>query len=395
MTQCRNLEFCKRYKIDIGIYNLNNGRIFSQTVKQKNICVHIHKNHYCVIWKKNRRDSLLNGANEKERNFKNVKNKINENILKQRIRYRFPKHETIDQLENVFVFDLETHNDQEFAEAYAAGLYDVNRLHDKWDRDLTSDELALERESVTVFDASNGNPLMNMLNYISKNYQGDERTYIDKDGDEIASSYRLLLVAHNSSGLNSWVVLKSLVKEITELRNIKTARGLISLSFRSGFKIVNTCEVPQYVKLTCSKSHITRSSEKIGKEYGLQPELLKGEIEHSIINKNIFAELRHIWEPYLISDVLCLAFIYARHSMEMQKMSGFGIKDCLTEASLGWKCFGTYNINREFYTFNDKYLRDFIQKSIKGGRVGAFKRYFESNQCEEILNNIKKTSEHR
>ena len=76
--------------------------------------------------------------------------------------------------------------------------------------------------------------------------------------------------------------------------------------------------------------------------------------------------------------------------MEMQKMSGFGIKDCLTEASLGWKCFGTYNKNKEFYTFNYKYVRDFIRKSIKGGRVGAFNRYFQSNQCEEILNIIKK-----
>ena len=76
--------------------------------------------------------------------------------------------------------------------------------------------------------------------------------------------------------------------------------------------------------------------------------------------------------------------------MEMQKMTGFGNKDCLTEASLGWKCFGTYNKNREFYTFNDKYVRDFIRKSIKGGRVAALNRYFESNQCEEILNTTKK-----
>ena len=72
-----------------------------------------------------------------------------------------------------------------------------------------------------------------------------------------------------------------------------------------------------------------------------------------------------------------------------KKISGFGIKDCLTEANLGWKCFGTYNKDREFYTFNDKYVRDFKRKSIKGGRVGAFNRYFESNQCEEILNTIK------
>ena len=77
--------------------------------------------------------------------------------------------------------------------------------------------------------------------------------------------------------------------------------------------------------------------------------------------------------------MLCLAFIYARYSMEMKKMSGFGIKDCLTEASLGWKCFGTYNKVREFYAFNNKHVRSFIRESIKGGRVAALNRCFESN----------------
>ena len=281
--------------------------------------MHFHKNNYCVIWKKNRKDSLLNGVQEIQNVFKYVENKINENNLKQRILYRFPKHETIDQLENVFVFDLETHNDQAFAEAYAAGLYSVNRSKDRWHGDLTNNELIIEREKFTIFDASNGNCIMNMLKYISEKYEGDERTYKDKDGDEIISSYRLLLAAHNSSGFDSWVVLNSLIKEITEIKIIKTARGLISLSYRCGVKIVNTCEVPQYVKFTCSNSHKKGSSEKIGREYGLQPELLKGEIEHFISNKNNFTESKHIWEPYFISDVLCLAFIYARHSMEMQK----------------------------------------------------------------------------
>ena len=86
------------------------------------------KQHYCVIWKKNRRDSLLNGVEEIDKNFIYVRNKVNEINLKQRIPYRYPKHETIDQLENVFVFDFETYNDQEFAEADALGIQDVNRL---------------------------------------------------------------------------------------------------------------------------------------------------------------------------------------------------------------------------------------------------------------------------
>ena len=96
MSRCRIPEFCKRHKIDIGIYDLNSKRILPWTVKQKNICVHIHRNHYCVIWKKNRKDSLLNGVQEIENNFKYVKNKINENNLKQRILYRFSKHEPIN-----------------------------------------------------------------------------------------------------------------------------------------------------------------------------------------------------------------------------------------------------------------------------------------------------------
>ena len=122
---------------------------------------------------------------------------------------------------------------------------------------------------------------------------------IDKDGVEIVSLYRLLLVAHYSSGFDSWVTLNSFIKDITDFKIIKTARGLISLSFRCGFKLVNTVEVPQYVKFTCTKSHIKGFLETIGREYGLQPELLKREIEHSVINKSNFADLRHIWSHIL------------------------------------------------------------------------------------------------
>ena len=81
MARCRIPEFWKRYKIDIGIYDPNSKRILPRTVKQKNICVYIQKNHYCVISDNNRKDSLLNGVQEIENNFKYVKNIINENKL--------------------------------------------------------------------------------------------------------------------------------------------------------------------------------------------------------------------------------------------------------------------------------------------------------------------------
>ena len=60
-----------------------------------------------------------------------------------------------------------------------------------------------EKENVTVFDGSSGNLVKNMLKFISENFEGEEKTYIDKDGDQIVSSYRLFLVAHNSSIFDS------------------------------------------------------------------------------------------------------------------------------------------------------------------------------------------------
>ena len=76
--------------------------------------------------------------------------------------------------------------------------------------------------------------------------------------------------------------------------------------------------------------------------------------------------------------------------MDLQNMGGFGIKDCLTEASLGLKFFRNYNKIREIYTFSDKCVGNFMRKLPKLGRVAALSRYFESNHCEEILNTIRK-----
>ena len=118
----------------------------------------------------------------------------------------------------VLLLDLKTYDDQEFAEAYAAASYDVNRLRDSFDRDLPPEEIEIERKYVLVFDKSCGNLVMNMLKYISEKCEGDERTYIEKECDEIASAYRSLLLANNASGFDMWVVLKLLDKEIKNLK---------------------------------------------------------------------------------------------------------------------------------------------------------------------------------
>ena len=169
-SQCRIPEIYNRYKIEFGIYDPKSKKILPRKVNERDKCVHIHKKHYCVFWKKCRKDSLLNGVEEIDKNFKHVKNKINEKNIKQRIRYRFLKHETVDQLENVFVFDLETCNNQELAQAFTAGLYDVNRSRNRWYRDLASDELVREREKMLEFSLHLLETLsLTCLNIIQKN----------------------------------------------------------------------------------------------------------------------------------------------------------------------------------------------------------------------------------
>ena len=84
---------------------------------------------------------------------------------------------------------METYNDQNFAKAYAARFYDVNRLRDKWDRELTLEEIQTARKKIIVFKISCGNPTNNMLKCISETFEADGRTCVDKEGDEIDSSY--------------------------------------------------------------------------------------------------------------------------------------------------------------------------------------------------------------
>ena len=170
-----------------------------------------------------------------------------------------------------------------------------------------------------------------MPKYISENYEGVKRNYNDRHRDEIVSSYRLLLVGLIAGGFDIWVVLNSLVKEILDLIFMKTARGLISLSIRCGVKLVDMAEVLQYAEFTCTSFSKERFCRKIGGECGLQPENLEVENEHPDINKSNYGNLTHIWEPYFKIDVLCLAFKYARKSLEMQNMSRFVIEVCFKE----------------------------------------------------------------
>ena len=198
MLRSRIPIFCKRYNIAIGFWCKNKKRIMPQRCTERNKCLYLHNPHYCVIWKENENDSLSNAAKEVEDNFKYIKNKINNTSLKNVVKYKFPFKEKYNELDNVFIFDIETANIDDKAVPYAIGLYDLSRLKYRYKKDLTINEIEIEREHVIKFKAYNGNPVTQMIEYINKNYTGDKVIHKNKSGANVVKSYKTTLVAHNA-----------------------------------------------------------------------------------------------------------------------------------------------------------------------------------------------------
>ena len=75
--------------------------------------------------------------------------------------------------------------------------------------------------------------------------------------------------------------------------------------------------------------------------------------------------------PYVKQDVLCTAFSYSRNIKMLQEITGLSMKDCLSLPGLGWEYFRSLRTEEDepIYTYKDKYMRDFVRPSIKGGRV--------------------------
>ena len=45
--------FCMKYNINLGVYNKNQRSILPKKITESRICLLIHNNHFCVIWKNN------------------------------------------------------------------------------------------------------------------------------------------------------------------------------------------------------------------------------------------------------------------------------------------------------------------------------------------------------
>ena len=70
------------------------------------------------------------------------------------------------------------------------------------------------------------------------------------------------------------------------------------------------------------------------KEYNIQLQLVKKEIEHELITLSKYKKHENQWQPYLIDDALGLAYVISKHGNFFRKITGVSYKNSLTEASL-------------------------------------------------------------
>ena len=68
-----------------------------------------------------------------------------------------------------------------------------------------------------------------------------------------------------------------------------------------------------------------------------------------------------------------MAFSNARYTKYTQKITGFGMKDCLSLPAPGWDYFILLReeIGEPLFIHNDKCMRCFVRQRIKGGSVDA------------------------
>ena len=115
-------------------------------------------------------------------------------------------------------------------------------------------------------------------------------------------------------------------------------------------------------------------------------------MEHDEIYEDTWEARENEWLPYVKIDVLSTAFCFARYTMGMEELTGFGMKNSLTLPSLANKYFSSLRDENDepIYTYTHPFMRNFVRKAIKGGGCNAFNQHYKSEFSDEVFNIISK-----
>ena len=320
--------------------------------------------------------------NDLKPNFKVVDNGISDRHVKGCIKYEYNPKKVKSPLTNIVIYDLETFNKIK-AVPYCSCIYTLSKISGKYHRDISEQEYQKCLNDCVVFKGTGC--INEMLDHVLS-YKGEPEKVKNK-----IVEYSLYLIAHNGSGFDSYVELNNLPQRRSVVKLIKNGAGIISLKIFNGYVDENK-KIPQYVHFRCGKVHINQSLKKKCGSYKLQKSLLKQELEHDKIYEDTWEEKENEWLPYVKNDVLSTAFCYARYTMGMEELTEFGVKNSLTLPSLANKYFNSLRDENDepIYTYTEPFMRNFVRKTIKGGRCIAFNQHYKSEISDEVFNIISK-----
>ena len=380
MTSARIQPFCRKYNINIGCFD--GTRINPRNLTQRNTALKIHNNHFCLIWKSDGVSFNQVIEDEFKPNFKVVDNVVSDKHVKSFIKYEYNPKEVKSPLTNIVVYDLETFNKIR-AVPYCSCIYILSKISGKYHRDISEQENQKCLNDCVVFKGTDC--INEKLDHVLS-FKGEPKKIKNK-----IVEYNLYLIAHNGSGFDSYVVLNNLPQWRSDVNLIKNGAGIVSLKIFNGYVDQNK-KIPQYVHFRCGRVHINKSLKKIGESYKLQENLVKKELEHDEIYEDAWEAKENEWLPYVKNDVLSFAFCYARYTMGMEELPGFGMKNSLTLPSLANKYFNSLRDENDepVNTYTDPFMRNFVRKSIKRGRCNAFNQHYKSEISDEVFNIISK-----
>ena len=166
--------------------------------------VFIQKTFVCTLEHK-KKNQLLDAVVDMENSFRHEETQINDILLEQAFEYKSPMSFEMNGSYNVFAFNLEPCNVDysEYCESYGTGVYHLNNLYWCFIGSLNKEEHAIERSKNHVFDRENGNPVLNLMDYVINIYNGKPNCVFRKLGSRILSSYKNQLIGHNASGFDN------------------------------------------------------------------------------------------------------------------------------------------------------------------------------------------------
>ncbi|ESO97230.1 hypothetical protein LOTGIDRAFT_174513 [Lottia gigantea] len=198
--------------------------------------------------------------------------------------------------------------------------------------------------------------------------------------------------------------------------------GILSLPMSNPFtdkdlqkKTTSDKNYLQNISFTCSYQHEKSSLAAWGNSSNLPANLRKiADVDIAKYTQDNWEELRDEWEPYAKRHTLCPGACLIKYNQVMKEVVNQNISNNLTAPSLslkGW--YYLYHYDKEMveeewyettrmvpkhtekenvekvYSHTNPFIRNFIRRSIKGGRVSANRKSFETNKMDEICNVLK------